>query len=122
MLLMRMPISSFDHIPCFHLWPKQEEELKLKLTSEKPPEKHKSIFSIFLNISFNLMFNSSRALALQLPGLHGDRGCTFVRQGIFVFFGGEPGLTDKGHLCVLTGGGRVLVLLKDLHTPTHTHT
>lgn len=45
---------------------------------------------------------------------------TFVSQGVFIFFGGEPGLTDQGHLCVLTGGGGVLVLLEDLHSHTHT--
>lgn len=72
-----------------------------------------NVFHMSLNISFKLTYKSSPR---DMSCLHDNRVCTFVSQGVFVFFGGEPGLTDEGHLRVLTRGGGVLVLLKDLHT------
>lgn len=45
---------------------------------------------------------------------------TFVGKRVFVFFGGEPGLTDGRHVGLLGAAAVIAVVAaQDLHTHTH---
>lgn len=47
---------------------------------------------------------------------------TFVGKRVFVFFGGEPGLTDGRHVGLLGAAAVIAVVAaQDLHTHTHAH-